>query len=222
MVLLVQPSPGSDNTTYVVDVGSGSSCLMRPLLLSADPSNFVLGLTKTERHRLVFEPPPDTSLASSSDLANRAGGQWHIEVGHQKSISSSIAEASEPEISWYCQVAFKESSEFGEEDIIYASFAVAHRAYPTGFFWNNITCVRIFTVDDDLGNQQLERSKRPMYRIILHGNEVKKSYGAQSEVIKTLGSEMDRIRALRDIFGIKLQDKDEIHIKGRAAALKLD
>jgi arylamine N-acetyltransferase len=61
LIILVQPSK-KDNRTYVVDVGVGSSCLMRPLLLSTDPENFVYGMTKTERHRIVFEPREETSL----------------------------------------------------------------------------------------------------------------------------------------------------------------
>jgi arylamine N-acetyltransferase len=61
MVILVEPSM-DDNRTYLVDVGFGSSCLMRPLLLSADPDNFVYGLNETERHHLTYSPRDESSL----------------------------------------------------------------------------------------------------------------------------------------------------------------
>jgi hypothetical protein len=105
LILLVQPFENS-NQTYIVDVGIGSTCLMRPLLLSTDPNNVIYGLTETERHRLVFEPRPDSSLgqcsfslepgkcqlapfspASASDFTENAGGQWNVEVGHRKTLS---------------------------------------------------------------------------------------------------------------------------------------
>jgi arylamine N-acetyltransferase len=60
LVILAQPSP-DDTKTYLVDVGFGSSCLLRPLLLSADPDNFVYGLNETERHRLTYSPREDSS-----------------------------------------------------------------------------------------------------------------------------------------------------------------
>jgi hypothetical protein len=80
----------------------------------------------------------------------------------------------------------------------------------------------VFTVDEGPENQKLDKSKRRMYRIILHGNEVKKSYGVESEVIRKFESEVERIKALREIFGIRLRDEDAVYIKGRAAALSAD
>jgi len=76
----------------------------------------------------------------------------------------------------------------------------------------------MFTIDE--GNHHLERSKRPTYRIILSGNEVRKSFGAHSEVLRKLETELDRIRALREFFGIHLKDEDQVHIVGREAAFK--
>ncbi|KAF5354216.1 hypothetical protein D9756_006927 [Leucocoprinus leucothites] len=208
LILLVQPS-SDDNQTYVIDVGIGSACLMRPLLLSTDPNNIVYGLTETERHRLAFEPNPNSSLSSSPDMSVNAGGQWNIEVGHRKSLDA-------PEI-WGRQFAFTES-ECWHPDIAFSSFVVSKRPGPY-MFWNHVTCVKVFTVDEGPENERLEKSKRPMYRIILHGKEVKKSYGVESELLRIFGTELDRIQALREIFGIKLRDEDEVYIKGRAAAL---
>lgn len=76
--------------------------------------------------------------------------------------------------------------------------------------------MKLFTVDE--GYLHLERSKRPMYRIVLNRGEVKKQIGAEVEVLLKLSTELDRIRALREIFGVDLRDEDQVHIIGRAAA----
>jgi arylamine N-acetyltransferase len=67
LVIFVQPF-ARNNETYLVDVGHGPSNLIRPLLLSTDPNNFVYGMTETERHRLVFEPLQESSLGQFSSL----------------------------------------------------------------------------------------------------------------------------------------------------------
>ncbi|KXN92041.1 Arylamine N-acetyltransferase [Leucoagaricus sp. SymC.cos] len=210
LLLLVQPSK-NDNQTYVVDVGIGSNCLMRPLLLSVDPNNVNYGLTETERHRLAFEPRQDSSLSSLSDFSNTVGDLWYIEVGHRKSMS-------DPEI-WRRHFAFSETSEVWQQDIQFSFFAVSHRL--SGMFHRFVTCVKVFIFDEpsETGEPLPERTKRPMYRIILHGNVVKKSYGVESEILRTFETEVERVRALREIFGLKLKDEDVEYIKGRASAL---
>ncbi|KAJ3558181.1 hypothetical protein NP233_g11555 [Leucocoprinus birnbaumii] len=204
-LLLVQPFENS-NKTYVVDVGIGSGCLMRPLLLSADPNNMVYGLTETERHRLSFEPNPDSSL----DTPDPSAGQWVLEVGHRKSIDA-------PE-TWKRLFAFPET-ECWITDTLYASYVVSKATDFQTVFNETVICVKVYTVDEGEGNLSLEKSERPLYRIILDGKQVKKSFGAKSEVMRTFESELDRIRALREIFGIKIRDEDEEYIKGREAAL---
>lgn len=74
----------------------------------------------------------------------------------------------------------------------------------------------MFTVDE--GNLHLERSKRPTYRIVLIGREVKKIFGPETEVLRKLETEVDRIKALREFFGIRVKDEDQVHIVGRKPA----
>lgn len=61
MVIFVQPNQGSSQT-YVVDVGFGSSGLVRPILLSDASDNVVLGMSPSEKHRLTRSPHPSSSL----------------------------------------------------------------------------------------------------------------------------------------------------------------
>ncbi|KAJ3572440.1 hypothetical protein NP233_g3082 [Leucocoprinus birnbaumii] len=199
LILLVQLQySGNANQTYAVDVGFGSACLMRPILLSANPNNIVYGLTNTERHRLVFEPSPNSSISASSGSSGLGGGQWNLEVGHRESPDAL-------EI-WHRKFSFTES-ECWQPDIDVLSFAVSQRPGPRNLFYNTVICVKVFQED------------KKKYRIILNGNEVKKSYGAKSEVMRTFNNELERIRALREIFGLKISDEDEVHIRGRPAAL---
>lgn len=64
LVILVQPIADS-NQTYLSDVGFGSSCVQRPILLSNHPDNVIYGLSETERHRLTWSPREDSSLCES-------------------------------------------------------------------------------------------------------------------------------------------------------------
>jgi len=206
LVILVQPS-ANDNQTYLVDVGFGLSCITRPLLLSTDPENINDGLSETERHRLTYAPRADSSLASSQDFAAASGDQWNLELWHKKPNVS--------EETWYLQFSFTEA-EFWLQDILFGSYGVATQPTPRSLFWNSILCLKMFTVDE--GYLHLERSKRPIYRVVLFRNQVKKHTGAEVEVLRKLETELDRIRALREIFGIQLDDEDQVHMVGRAAA----
>ncbi|KAF9448085.1 cysteine proteinase [Macrolepiota fuliginosa MF-IS2] len=204
LVILAQPS-ANDNQTYLVDVGFGLSCITCPLLLSADPENINNGLSETERHRLTYNPPAASSLAASPDFATNSGDQWNVEIWHKKPTASEEA--------WYLQFSFTEA-EFWLPDISFGSFGVSTQ--PGNLFWNNILCLKMFTVDE--GYLHLERSKRPIYRMVLFRDQVKKHTGAEVEVLHKLKTELDRIRVLREIFGVQLDNEDQVHMVGRAAA----
>lgn len=225
LVILVQPSVNS-NQTYVCDVGYGPSNVTRPLLLSNHPDNVIVGLSETERHRLTRSPRPDSSVgklktrcyllyvadlfllpAYSQDHTTTAGDQWNMEVWHRKPDAS--------EGVWRIQYSFSESEIF-PSDCSFASYGVSQRPAPRSFLWTGVICLKLFTIDE--GNLHLEKSKRPMYRLTLFGKEVWKTSGPNKEVVHTLETESDRIKALRDYFGLDLKDEDVVHIAGRAPA----
>jgi hypothetical protein len=149
------------------------------------------------------------ATASSQDFSVAAGGQWNLEVGHTKSENGTSKET------WRRQFSFTEA-EIWHQDILFSSFNVSKRPLSTNVFWNNVLCLKLLTVDE--GNLHLEKSKRPTYRIIILGREVKKSFGAESEVIRILETEIDRVCALREIFGLDVKDEDAVHIIGRVPA----
>ncbi|KAJ3564237.1 hypothetical protein NP233_g8419 [Leucocoprinus birnbaumii] len=130
------------------------------------------------------------------DTPDPSAGQWVLEVGHRKSIDA-------PE-TWKRLFAFPET-ECWITDTLYASYVVSKATELQTVFNETVICVKVYTVDEGVDN--------------LSSRRVKKSFGAKSEVMRTFESELDRIRALREIFGIKIRDEDEEYIKGREAAL---
>lgn len=113
-----------------------------------------------------------------------------------------------------------------------ASFVASTK--PEGIFWNNVLCVKHALLDsidelDEEGKAQaaLERGQYPaevsrnfMFRYIMMGREVKRVIGRSSVTIRTLETELERIEALRDIFGLDIPVEARFHIAGRNSALE--
>jgi hypothetical protein len=51
------------------------------------------------------------------------------------------------------------------------------------------------------------------------GNEVRRHIGGSAVTIRKLTTELERIHALREVFGIEVPDEAQAHIFGRDAAL---
>ena len=77
MVIFVQPSEGS-NQTYLVDVGFGSTGLVRPILLSDAGNNTVMGIDPTEMHRLTRGAHPLSSTSASMRQFNYPNKNWNF------------------------------------------------------------------------------------------------------------------------------------------------
>ncbi|KAG5725999.1 Arylamine N-acetyltransferase, partial [Termitomyces sp. T112] len=73
MIIFVQPQSGK--TTYLVDVGCGGSGPARPILLSSQEDNVVMGTTPTEQHRLTRGVRSDSRVARI---------EWRLNVRHVK------------------------------------------------------------------------------------------------------------------------------------------
>lgn len=131
-----------------------------------------------------------------------------MEVWHKKPDSN--------DGSWRLQYSFSELEVY-RTDIIFNSYGVSTRPTTTNPFWSGILCIKLCTIDNE-ETVHLEKSKRPVYRVILYGKEVWKTCGSDKEILCILETELDRIRAIRDYFGIDLKDEDVVHIIGRPAA----
>ncbi|KAF7430565.1 N-terminal acetyltransferase [Pleurotus ostreatus] len=215
MVVFVQP--GDANQTWLVDVGFGGSGLARPMLLSDGEDNVVLGATPSERHRLVRKVLPMSSL-ELRDGSRRD----HPQLEYQLHVSHTGG--AEP---WRVLYTFTDR-EFFDCDYEAASFDICTRPY-LGLFWDMVWAVKYFTLGSAEAEEveaQVETSSHAhinwpghLGRLILSGKEAKMVIGTRTEVFATIETDSDRIRVLRESFGVGVVEEDAVHIKGRRAAL---
>ncbi|KAF5372332.1 hypothetical protein D9615_009289 [Tricholomella constricta] len=221
MVVFVQPFKGS-NETYLVDVGFGSTGLVRPILLSDTEGNTVMGTTATEKHRLRRGVHPSSSLEIAGASPSRADYLWTLELCHTKSDGTSLP--------WRLLYTFGENECF-PIDAENASLVISTK--PEGIFWNNLLCIKYELLDDvDPSDEEArakaeaERRQVPehvastlMFKYVMFGREVRRNIGSSSVTIRTLGSDLERIRVLKEVFGLDLPEDARVHIKGRAPSL---
>ncbi|RDB16611.1 hypothetical protein Hypma_002790 [Hypsizygus marmoreus] len=74
-------------------------------------------------------------------------------------------------------------------------------------------------VAPERGQYKDEAERMFMFKYVMMGNEVKRNVGRSSVTIGKLTMELQRIRALREIFGLDVPDEEEIYIKGWSSAL---
>jgi hypothetical protein len=107
---------------------------------------------------------------------------------------------------------------------------------PNGLLWKNVLCIKYALLHQasdldaesqsqanlELDSHQYakEEKEKFMYRYVMVGNEVRRHIGVRAVTIRKLTTELERIRALREVFGIKIPDKAQAHILGRDAALQ--
>jgi hypothetical protein len=132
---------------------------------------------------------------------------------------------------WRVLYSFDEN-EFFMTDILSANFVTS---MSPGTFWDNVICVKHFALTkDDIqsihsGEARIAaRTEDPkvdestwLGRLVMFNGQVKRNVGSRSEVVVTFGNEVDRIRGIREFFGINIDDGDARHIEGRATALTL-
>jgi hypothetical protein len=99
--------------------------------------------------------------------------------------------------------------EFFYEDCVAASATVT-RSHP--LFTQNVLCIRSVLEDHSLDSN--------LYRIIMYGNEVKARPNGETKILTTFKTEFDRVKALRDIFDIQVDDACVKFVAGGLAQLK--
>ncbi|KIY45687.1 cysteine proteinase [Fistulina hepatica ATCC 64428] len=189
-VLFVQPSLNGLET-YMVDVGWGGSGLARPILLCDGCT--VAGTAPPEEHRLVHGAHSESSVDYCF---------WRLQV-----------RCGQHQPQWRTMYQFSET-EFFAADFDVWNYVGAQRP-PDGPLWRTnpfmaqVLCVRYF-LTDDLGH---------MGRLVLSRDRVKRQIGDKSQVIRTLRNEWERIAALRELFGLAIEETDASYIQGLPSAL---
>jgi arylamine N-acetyltransferase len=103
---------------------------------------------------------------------------------------------------------------FGEVEFIAGDFEVMNlttMSTPQSFFVQSVMCM--CTLFD-------EQKETPVGLLILHRGYVKRRVGARSQIIEQLGSEEQRVKALKKYFGIVLSQEEQNGIRGLASELR--
>ncbi|KAI0772207.1 cysteine proteinase [Irpex lacteus] len=242
MLLLVQSYPQSDpllgNVTFVVDVGfAGLLGPLRPILLDdgegageqqIPPSagtnaaesrrGWVWGTLPPVRHRVVKGAHYASSLELPSGSGNAPLRDWHMQVN-----KSPIDPKQEGNEGWTTLYTFSEAEIF-QRDIDTANYIVyTYDAMP--FRDSMLCCKRLPLTQHDLdaaGYSDRDEDDRTILQTVAARKDIK--WGAVSRVGSKiveevqLGSEVERLRFLRDTIGLGLDEDDVQWIEGRAAA----
>lgn len=156
-----------------------------------------------------------------------------MQVQHRK---AGIHDTSEACTDWRLLFSFTESESFPIDSENF-SHVICTKREPQGFLWTNVICVKHallheagdfegellsqLNLDSGLARRQFtkEEKEKFMYKYVMFGKEVRRHIGGSAVTIRKLTTELERIRALREVFGIDLPDEAQAHILGRDAAL---
>lgn len=218
LVLLVQLPPS--NSLYLVDVGFGGNGPVRPMpfplstLESQSPlslSSFqaeiehfslVQGGAPPEQHRLTLYHHPLSALEPSALTAD-----WALQYR---------CRGSEHQEDWSTLYIFKPIEVINHHDWI--PFAQWLSIYPVDLFQENVLVAKYFIVDQDDDDDE---EKVKIGRTTMVGNKVFRRVGARSEFLKEFKTEKERVRILRDEFGIVVEENEIGNITKWKAALPL-
>ena len=134
---------------------------------------------------------------------------------------------------WRLLFSFTENELFSL-DVESHSHIMCTKHDPHGLLWQNVLCTKYALLHEagdldpdrrlqaELASIQYSKEEKEkfMYRYILVGKEVKTRVAGRSVTMRSLSTELERIRALREVFGIQIPDEAQSHIIGRDAALR--
>ena len=133
---------------------------------------------------------------------------------------------------WMPQYSFSED-EFYHVDIINASHGISRGNSSGNWFQNNVIAMKYYLLDEDgscipdpdkaaneLANG-IDVLRRDFGRATLIGKELKVTKGGKSELM-VLRTESERIRVLKEVFGIVIEDDKKFFIEDLPSALEKD
>jgi hypothetical protein len=140
----------------------------------------------------------------------------------------------EARLPWQLLFSFTENESY-PIDIENNSHVICTKREPEGLLWNSVLCVKYALLHEardldaesasranlDLANHHYtkEEKEKFMYRYTMVGKEVRRHIGGSAVTVRKLTTELERLRALREVFGIEIPDEAQAHILGRDAAL---
>ncbi|KIJ53376.1 hypothetical protein M422DRAFT_43051 [Sphaerobolus stellatus SS14] len=190
MAVLVQLP---DNTPYLVDVGFGGNGIVRPIPLQ--DGAIVPGGASPEEHRLTRFAHPQSSLNPSD-----ASLDWALQY-----------RCPGPQAEWATLYIFKLTEMIEGDWVAYAQWLSAH---PPPICGENVLCVRYFLADP-LNNP--DAPDAPIGRMTMVGNKTHRRVGDTSVPQKEFSTEEERVRILKEDFGIHVGEEEIGNIRGPVA-----
>jgi len=202
IVLIIIPSDARGDM-YLVDVATGGPGPVRPIKLRAGGT--VKGAASPDEHRLVYGSPPASAIdwsntsSSPNDSSTLLAQSWQLEIRRGEGKT------------WRPVYRFALSAELLAEDYRARMLDVAMRE--EGPHRKNVIVLQYFV------DRRGADGEEELGRLVLYQNVVKKYRGDASEVVAVLGSEQERVAALKEYFGIKITAEELENIRRRASAL---
>src|ERR1700733_3058244 len=144
-----------------------------------------------------------TCIAFSAASAEQADFCWNVEYQGPSRKGDTPSQ-------WFLLFTFTENEHFPEDSEAY-SFVVCNK--PGGELRSNVTAVRHLSFEEldeeglaEAAQEFPQYSKDELRMFLWHytlsGNKVKRRIGSNSTIVQILDNEANRIRALREFFGI--------------------
>ena len=89
-------------------------------------------------------------------------------------------------------------------------------------FWNDVFCVSYFFVDKSIKMSDPAALEAHLGKLVLTGGKVSRRIGDTIEMLKEVETERERVQALKDYFGVVIDEEDVINIAGRFPQLPFD
>ncbi|KAI0086889.1 hypothetical protein BDY19DRAFT_957182 [Irpex rosettiformis] len=238
MLILVQPYPQSNphlgNATFVVDISfAGLLGPIRPILLAdgtgeEEKGGWVWGTFPPVRHRVVKGAHYASSLETSPGSGIPPLREWHMQVN--KNVLSSSKQEGIEDSGWTTLYTFSEAEIF-QRDIDTANF-IAY-TYDSMPFRDSVLCCKRLPLTQEYLERAGYSEENEVIRVVearedlqwarswsLEGRQAVHRVGGKIVDRLQLGSELERVRFLRDVVGIgHLDEEDAVRwVEGRVAA----
>ena len=226
MVNLVQfgdDDETSNKRIFFVDVGFGSACPTRPVELtnlhSDDPSLATqntewLNVPPYQYSRIRYDTIEDNSTSFSTTTSNTQK-MYIYEI--------KLPKADPKDSKWqpaYC---------FSDLEFLPADYAVMNyhtSMHPTSWFTKKIVCTRMIMSDPHRRGEEGHESSGDgdeegeiIGDLTLNGNEIRRRVNGVAETVARFEKEQDRVRGLKEWFGIILSREEREGIKNKESAL---
>ncbi len=199
MFLFVQTDLSPE--TFIVDCGGGPTGPVSTMVLR--DGEVLSGAAPPEEFRIVHRPPLE------SPPANETNFEWMMEIRCGSFMPT-----------W--RVLFRFSFEPASTEEIESMNRFLTQRKESKMFWNDVFCVGYFFVDKSIKMSDPAALDAHLGKLVLTGGKVSRRIGDDIETLKAVETEKERVEALKEYFGVVIDEEDIINIYGRFPQLPFD